>query len=665
MVKYKIKYDTPVYTNTRKTHLLKLKTFVHFVAPIRASRLNFIDFYFTDCQGTENDRINISIRYGQKASQYGVPLSLIKEDIPLRLVFEKNPCVEKSLDIYLRPELTEGAHVSVWSSRMGPCIVVDGRVEEEVSLQHEPRISIITPVYQTDINNLKKTVKSVCGQVYKKWEWCIVDDGSKDSQLEKYLLGLKDSRIKLKINKRNKGIAAASNEALKKATGEFVCFLDHDDLLTSDALLRVAKALEEDPQTDLIYSDEDKVNDADLCYNPLYKPDWNYNLFLSLMYTCHLSVYRKSLVDELGGLRSEYDGSQDYDFALRFIEKTQRIKHIPRVLYHWRISKKSTSKNMRNKPIARVNAVRAIDAHLKRIGRRGSVLAGPFPGNYRVRYEMDEFPEITIVIPMRDQVHYLKNLMYTLSTLTAYPRYKIVVVNNNSSKKETKSYLEQLKQDPHVKVVDYKKPFNYSAINNWAVEKHVDSDYVLFLNNDVEVMHPEWLTEMMTYFCQDGVSAVGAKLLYVDHRIQHAGVYIGMGGIAGHGHRNFPDWEPGYFSRPHLAQEISAVTGACMLVRKKDFEKVGGFEEDLPKAFNDVDLCLKLRADNQLIIYTPYAKLFHHESVSRGYDNVKDAGFAKAIKYMDDKWGCLTYEDPYYNPNLTKRLENFSEKQGI
>lgn len=659
MVKYKIDEDRIIYNNQEINYPFALNDVYRAIVPIKEQCVvRYIDLYFSNQHLNPAGNISIEVYYDSKYTSYNVNIKDIPLSAPLRLSFEREIEIKETITLVIKPTYKNNDRLFMWINQIGLCMRVCGHVSKVFNFKKDPTISIITPLYKTNIEYLKQTISSVEEQYYPKWELCLVDDGSGSKKLRDYLKTLDDKRIKVKINKKNRGISLATNEAISMASGEYVCFLDHDDLLSKEALQEVALVINEDPKTDLIYTDEDKVNEQGSYGSPFFKPDWNYSLLLSHMYTCHLSIYRKKIIDKIGGIRKGFEGSQDYDLALRFIEKTQRIRHIPKILYHWRITKDSTSSSIRNKPDARINAVRALDEHLKRIGREGCVSAGPFQGHYHIEYPFAEKPIVSIIIPFKDQVHYLKNLLYTISH-TRYPEYEIVLVDNNSEERATKDFLNSLSEKYNIRILSYKRPFNFSAINNYAAKK-CSSELLLFLNNDMEVADPDWLLQLTQQFIRPDVAAVGAKLLYLDHRIQHAGIFVGVNGIAGHGHKRMWDWQPGYYGRPHMVQEITAVTGACMMVRKKDFDEVGGFEEKLPKAFNDIDFCLKLRSNYRLIVYTPYAKLFHHESISRGYDNLKDKKFQEAIKYMDEKWGCLNYRDPYYNPNLTRKREDFS-----
>jgi O-antigen biosynthesis protein len=643
------------YSNVdQKSEFIPLTDYA-FNIPIKKVRINTIGLFF-NTTGEVKGKLTINLYLDKNHRQYTLTPDQIVAGSPVELDLNHTFTQECMMHVCIKfiQESTRGTF-GIKVTDNGPCLYLDGNNVSVYEFGNPPLISIITPVYKTNIDYLKSTMESVIQQTYENWEWCIVDDGSGDTALCTYLESLKSNKIKISIKKSNTGIVESTNEALLMATGQFVGFLDHDDLLDVDALLYVALEIDKDPQTDLVYTDEDKVLDDGSYVGPFYKPDFNYSLLLSSMYMCHFSVYRKSIVEAIGGLRESFDGSQDYDLALRFIERTQNIKHVPKILYHWRITETSTSKSIVNKPDARINGSRALTDHLKRINRQAVVAAGNFPGHYDVRYILSHKPKISVIIPFKDGVSVLNNLLKTFE-MTSYLNYEIILVDNNSEEEATQKYLSKLSSNK--RVVRYTKKFNFSSINNYAVSVCAgSSEFVLFLNSDIEVMHPEWLYNMVQHFIRPEVAAVGAKLLYLDHKIQHAGIFIGVNGVAGHSHKYMYDWNPGYFSRPHLTQDISAVTGACMMVRKKDFIEVGGFDPKLPVAFNDVDLCLSLRKNGKVIVYTPFARVYHRESYTRGYDSIADEKFLKAIQYLSEKWSLSTYKDPYYNPNLPDNCE--------
>ncbi|MDP3104904.1 MAG: glycosyltransferase family 2 protein [Candidatus Methanoperedens sp.] len=537
------------------------------------------------------------------------------------------------------------------------------------SFKYTPKISIITPVYNVDKVWLEKAIDSVMNQIYENWELCLVDDASTKRHikeiLEKYQK--KDNRIKVKFLRKNKGISGASNEALSIATGEFVGLLDHDDELTVDALFEVIKLLQEYPDADMIYSDEDKIDMKDNRCDPYFKPDWSPDLFLSNMYTCHFGVYKRKIVEEIGGFRKGFEGSQDYDLVLRLTERIDKIYHIPKILYHWRKIPNSTALRYDVKGYADINARKALEDALKRREIKGEVLSGLFPGSFRIKREIINNPKVSIIIPTKDHVEILKKCIESVEKKANYKNYEIIIVDNNSQDIHTINYLETIRKKPNIKVLRYEKPFNFSAINNFAA-RNSNSAYLLFLNNDTEVISDELLSAMLEHAQRKEVGAVGCKLLYPDDTIQHAGIIIGIIGnppVGGHSHRHFSAFTPGYFGRVQCIHNLSAVTAACVMIRKEVFEEVGGFDENLEVAFNDVDLCLKIREKGYLIVYTPYAQLYHYESLSRGYEDnpEKQERFSKEVNYIREKWKkVIDRGDSYYNPNLTLDYEDFRIK---
>uniref|UniRef100_A0A7V4E5J4 Glycosyltransferase n=1 Tax=candidate division WOR-3 bacterium TaxID=2052148 RepID=A0A7V4E5J4_UNCW3 len=538
--------------------------------------------------------------------------------------------------------------------------------EECKKFKYSPKISIIMPTWNTEEKWLRKAIESVLNQVYDNWELCIADGGSTKPHVRRVLeeYARKDRRIKVKFLPENLGIAGNSNEALKLATGEFVAFLDHDDELAPFALYEVVKLLNEKPDLDFIYSDEDKIDEKGRRRDPFFKPDYSPDMFLSCNYICHLSVIRKSLVDKVGGFRLGYDGSQDYDLFLRVLEHTDKIAHIPKILYHWRMIRTSAASSTSAKPYAYEAAKKALADAMRRRGIEiEGVYDGLWLGSYRIKYKIKGNPKVSIIIPTKDKVEVLKRCIDSILNKTTYQNYEIVIVDNNSQEEKTFEYYETIKDNPKIRILEYKKPFNFSAINNYAVSK-VDSEFILFLNNDTEVITPEWLSAMLEHAQRREVGAVGAKLIFPNNTIQHCGIVLGLGPhrVAGNIYYKFPEHH-GYFGTINIIRNFSAVTAACMLTKKSLFEEVGGFDEvNLPIAFNDVDYCLKLREKGYLIVYTPYAVLYHHESLSRGHEDTpeKQERFLREVKYMRMKWGQILDNDPYYNPNLTREREDFS-----
>ena len=540
----------------------------------------------------------------------------------------------------------------------------DIKRERAKAFQYRPKVSIIVPVYNTNEKWLRLCIKSLLTQVYDNWELCIVDGGSTKPLVREVLEGYakQDGRIKVKFLTENKGIAGNSNEALALASGEFVGFLDHDDELASSALYEVVKLLNEDREIDFIYSDEDKVSLRGERLDPHFKPDWSADTLYSYNYITHFSVIRKAIIDKLEGFSKGYDGSQDYDLFLRAIEITSKIAHIPKVLYHWRMVSQSVASSDKVKSYAYVAAKKAIKDSLGRSKTEAEVLDGPFVGSYRVKYKILGNPKVSIIIPTRDKVKVLQRCIQSVLDKTEYNNYEILIVDNQSREPQTFRYYEEIGSNLKVRIAKYDEPFNYSKINNYAVSL-IDSEYILFLNNDTEVISREWLTAMLEHVQREKVGIAGALLYYPNNTIQHAGVIVGIAGFAGHSHRHFSRNGLGYMRRAKLIQNLSAVTGACLLTKKSVFEEVAGFDENYSVALNDVDFCLKIRKSHYLIVYTPYAELYHHESLSRGYEDTeeKKIRFRKEIEFFQRKWrDVLDKGDPYYNPNLTLDKEDFS-----
>jgi GT2 family glycosyltransferase len=532
-------------------------------------------------------------------------------------------------------------------------------------LKHKPLLSVIMPVYNPPAEWLDQAIWSVRNQLYSHWELCIADDASTNTIIHSLLRrhAAEDSRIKLVLRTVNGNISRASNSALELATGEFVALLDHDDLLAVHALYWVAETINARPAAALIYSDEDKINLAGARYSPHFKCDWNPDLFLSQNMICHLGVYRTNLVRQAGGFREGYEGAQDYDLALRCIERIrdEQIVHIPRILYHWRAHPASTALSSSAKSYAFEAGRRAIAAHLSRKNIRAKVL--PTMQYYRVQYAVPEPPpRVTLVIPTRNGLSLLRKCVDSICTKTDYPDYEILIVDNRSDDPALFAYYESLKHYARIRILHDDRPFNFSALNNRAV-RECNGMLIGMLNNDTEVIAPGWLTEMVSLAMQPGVGAVGARLWYSNDTLQHAGVILGLGGVAGHSHKGLRKANGGYFSRAALLQSISAVTAACLVIRRETYLQAGGMDEtNLPVAFNDVDFCLKVRALGYRNVWTPYAELYHHESATRGFEDSpeKEARFQREIAYMRKRWGAQIDHDPAYNPNLTLDHEDFS-----
>ena len=522
----------------------------------------------------------------------------------------------------------------------------------------QPKISILLPVYNTDRRWLRRAIDSVRRQLYRNWELCIVDDASTAPHVSTLLqwYARRDPRIKIHRRAENGHIAAASNDALALATGEYVALLDHDDELALTALYFSAREFNEHPEAQLLYSDEDKLDKQGRRCDPYFKPDWNPDLFTSQNYVSHLSVYATELVRKVGGFRRGFEGSQDYDLALRCIEQIEpaQIRHIPHVLYHWRIADESTATFAGAKPYAHEAAVRAMQEHVDRRGIQARVV--PHYANYlRVIYSPPpDQPHVSIIIPTRDRGLLLRQCVESIFAKTDYPNFDIVIVDNESTDAETLAYLEASKADSRVVVLRVAGEFNFSRLNNIGVA-HARGAFVALLNNDLEVMRRDWLVEMVSHAARPEVGVVGARLWYPDGRMQHGGVILGVGGVATHAHSGIRK-EHGYFARAHLTQNFSAVTGACMLLRKEVYLELGGLDEvNLAVAFNDVDFCLRLRQAGLSTVWTPHAELVHHESASRGLEDTrsKQRRFLAEVDFMQTKWGHILTADPFYNPNLS------------
>lgn len=523
-----------------------------------------------------------------------------------------------------------------------------------------PRISVLVPLYNTPEPFLRRCIDSVREQLYDEWELCLADDASPQPHVqaicEEY--ARLDSRIRYVRRSTNGHIAEATNTALETATGDFSALLDHDDELAPHALYMVAAELNAQPALDMLFSDEDKIDGQGKRYEPWFKSDWNYDLMLSQNAVVHLAVYRTSILREIGGFRSAFNGSQDYDVTLRFSERTEpaRIKHIPFVLYHWRAISGSVALATTEKLYPYEAAERAIREHLARMGRNATVEQQKHLGYYQVTWPIVQpAPKVAIIIPTKDKVDLLRVAVNSILGKTAYQNYEIVIVNNESVEPATIAYFEEVIKEPKVRLIEYNKPYSFAALNNWAVTQ-TDAPLLAFVNNDIEVIEPNWLGEMVGHALRPEVGSVGAKLLYPNGTIQHSGVVVGIGGLAGHPHVGEPGSAFGYFGRAACAQRYSAVTAACMLMRREVFIEVSGFDEvNFAVAFNDVDLGLRLGKAGYANVWTPGALLYHHESASLGLptnDN-RRRQFLQECDNFRRIWADVIRNDPFYNANLT------------
>lgn len=533
-----------------------------------------------------------------------------------------------------------------------------------------PLISVLMPAHAAPEALLRAAIASVRAQLYPHWELCIADDGSPGEAVWRVLseAAAQDPRIKIVRRPVNGGISAATNSALALAAGEFVAFMDHDDLIPEHALYHVAAALEARPDADLVYSDEDKIDERGLRSQPHFKTDWNYELMLGQNAVNHLAVVRRSLVAELGGLRSAFDGAQDWDLVLRVCERTtpERIVHIPWVLYHWRWQGRQGSFSRRQLDRCAEAGRRAVAEHLARTGQAGLVErlkgAGPW---LRVRRPLPSpAPLVSILVPTRDRAGLLAQCAAGVLEKTSYGFLELIVIDNGSEEPETLALFEQLARDPRVRILPAPMPFNYSALINRGVAA-AQGEIVVQLNNDISVTHPDWLSELVSHAVRPNVGAVGARLLYPDGSVQHAGVALGLGApqpVAGHLYPSASGSSPGYQGHLALTRNVSAVTGACLAMRKAVYEQVGGMDEaELAVAFNDVDLCLKVRAAGYDIVWTPFAELIHHESASRGSDLAPEARarFQREIDAMRRRWGAALDTDPFYGAVFDRLHANY------
>lgn len=566
----------------------------------------------------------------------------------------------------------------------------DLKKQMKVKFKIAPKISVIVPMYNTKEKFFKDLVKCMINQTYSNWELCLADGSPKQNEnLKKYIE--QDERIKYKFLGENKGIAGNTNAAIEMATGEYIALLDHDDILADYALYEVVYAINKFPNSEFLYSDEDKIDENDNRYDAYFKPDFAPDTLRCQNYICHFSIFRKDLMEKLEGFRADYDGAQDYDIFLRMSEtaKPENITHIPKILYHWRVHSESTAKlNSNAKNYAFEAGKKAIEDHLKRVGLEGTVSEGCIEGIYRVDYKVIGNPKVSIVIPNKDGKDILKVCIDSVLEKTTYQNYEIIVVENNSDSEEIFEYYKEIIKNEKIRVVNYntgkeilsdeecsleftnqnrrkvKPGFNYSAIINFGV-KNATGEYSIQLNNDTELMTPNWL-ELMVGFCQrEDVGAVGAKLYFPDETIQHAGIIVGIGGIAGNRFKSIPKSGHGYFAQESMIENLSAVTGACLMAKTKIYEEVDWMDESLAVAFNDVDFCLKIREKGYLVVFNPFVEFWHFESKSRGQEDSpeKIKRFQGEICRFEQKWGeILDSGDPYYNINLSLDTEVYHMK---
>ncbi|MDD3429320.1 MAG: glycosyltransferase family 2 protein [Oscillospiraceae bacterium] len=526
-----------------------------------------------------------------------------------------------------------------------------------------PLISICIPLYNTPLRYLEELLDSIFNQTYSKFEVCFADaSDNAHNNVKQMIMRRNDDRIRY-VSIENKDISTNTNAAVTLATGEYLTLADHDDVLSPNAFYELAKAAAEQ-KADFIYSDEALF--AGNIKRPIvghFKPDYAPEYLLGCNYICHMAAFKKELFEQVGGFDPACNGSQDHDLFLRMLENTNRIYHIPKVLYYWRVHEGSTSSGTAAKPYVEQAAMRAIENHLQRTGVKGTVQKGMFPSTYKVNYAIEQEPLVSILIPTYEHIEDLDKALTSIYEKTDYKNFEVLVIENNSKTQETFDYYKKIEtQHSNLRVVYYTGSFNFSAINNFG-RKQAKGEYLLLLNNDIEVINGAWLTEMVQLGIQPGVGIVGAMLYYPDDTIQHAGVIVGLGGFAGHSHKYAKRGHSGYMFRLSTVQNLSAVTAACMLVKASVYDEVEGLDEAFTVAFNDVDFCLRVRNKGYRILFTPYAQLYHYESKSRGLDKKGEAKerFDGERKRLKDRYGDTLTKDPFYNPNLTLDMENFSE----
>ena len=550
-------------------------------------------------------------------------------------------------------------------------------VPTDEELQHQRKyrwsiqdvISILVPVYHTPEKYLRDMIGSVLAQTCPRWELCLVNAGPDDETVSRILreYKAKDNRIRIKTLDRNAGIAGNTNEALSMARGSWIGLLDHDDMLSPCAIFQIMRFLEKHPDSDMIYTDEDKISaDGTEHFQPHLKPDYSPDLLRSNNYICHFLAVRRKTALDAGGFREEFDGAQDYDFIFRCAEKARRIGHVPEILYHWRTHASSTSDNPMSKMYAYEAGKRAIEEHLARMHVPGIVRLKKDLGFYRVMYPVQGDPLVSVLIPNKDEKETLEKCLTSVREKSTWKNVEIIVIENNSEDPATFEYYKEIDGKDSVRVIRWEGPFNYSAINNFGA-RHARGDYLLFLNNDIEVISPGWIEEMLGTCQREDVGAVGARLYYPDDTIQHAGIVLGIGGIAGSMFVGMSRGRGGYLHKAELMQDLSAVTAACMMMDRTVFDAAGGFEEKLSVAFNDVDLCLRVNRLGCYVVYDPYAELYHYESKTRGAEDTKGKvrRFQNEIEFMRTRWEKqLIQGDPFYNKNLSVAKWNYSLRLG-
>ena len=613
-----------------------------------------------------------SIRARSIRSKIKIRISnLISGILSIRKLFQ--PFFEEGMKGVRRrqAELYSERHYSDWYTRHYRLTKSDRNqiMEHIVKFKQTPLISVLMPTYNTPEKWLRLVIESVQKQLYQNWELCIVDDASPDPKVREIITQYveADKRIKPVFRQINGHISAASNTGLEYAQGEFVALLDHDDELTEDALYCVVNEINNYPDAHLFYSDEDKIDAEGNLSGSYFKPDWNPALIYAHNFVCHLGVYRQEILKKINGFREGFEGAQDWDLCLRFIDQISpdQIRHIPKILYHWRMIPGSTGLDIKYKEYAIKTAQKTIEESLQRRGRDAEVVYHVYDEHFsafRVKYTVKNEPLVSLIILTRDALHFLQKSVESILVKTTYGNFELIIVDNGSQEKETLEYLKKLADEGKVRIIRDDRPFNFADLNNLAV-REAQGEVIGLINNDIEVIDGDWLREMVSFAVQPEVGAVGCRLLYPDNTVQHAGVLVGLGGVAGHAHKHFPAHHPGQCGRAKLVQNFTAVTAACMIIRRDVYEEIGGMDgKSFAVAFNDVDFCLKIRQAGYLIIFTPFAELYHHESASRGYEVTlpKIIRFEKEKTALVARWGDKLRIDPYYNPNLTLDREDMS-----
>jgi glycosyltransferase involved in cell wall biosynthesis len=673
---YTFNFDHPRSWNTASNKLLILGwCYENSGAAITGIRARFGEETIEGIYGSK--RLDVLASTGMKQAEYcGVKIEIRTHLGDHALIVEVqhgdswHPYFNTVVHVGKAGDPTELSEYEKWCEQHEALAEADlAAIAEHIeTLGRRPAFSVVMPVYNTPGDLLEKAIQSVLGQLYPHWELCIADDASTQPHVREILerFSAADSRIKVTYRPTNGHICEATNSALELATGDFVALFDHDDLLAKTALYEVASEIDAHPDAQFIYSDEDKIDTEDRRFDPYFKPDWNPDLNSGQNYTSHLSVYRTDLIRALGGFRKGFEGSQDWDLFLRAIERipASAIRHVPKLLYHWRAAPGSTALQLAEKKYPVEAARNALADHFRRRGETVELLTVP-GDHWRIKYPVPSPPPfVSLIIPTRNALHLVRQAIQSILAITDYPSFEIVVVDNESDDPATIAYLDGLSKggNPRVRVIPYPAPFNYSAINNFAVRES-RAQVVGLLNSDVEAIEKGWLSEMVSQACRPGIGAVGAMLYYPTNTVQHAGVILGLGGVAGHPYKEFPRGDQGQKNRLRLVQNYSAVTAACLVIQRDRYLEVGGLNErDLSIAFNDVDLCCKLIRAGYRNLWTPYAELYHHESATRGTDNTpeKRSRFQSEIDYMTSTWGNLLMTDPAYNPNLTLVGEDFS-----